>query len=204
MEDENKLELQIEKLSKILDLMDSFSVKQATATKQNLRILKDFEEEVTILRGCNDDIDKTIKSSVSDNMPKIAAEIHKSVHNIFKKEINVVTDPVNTLGEKMSRFTQSLSESHKSHQLKLKKISLFFSIGFCFSSLLTGFGLWYFFPQHHTVEFSMDQRRAMEYGTLLQFALPKLSEKDRQTIMDTMGESWEEYYKDLFADGGKK
>jgi hypothetical protein len=73
-------------------------------------------------------------------------------------------------------------------------------LSFCLGSIGSGFGLWYFFPQTSIVKIDLtaDQRKQMEHGALLQFALPKLPKKEQDKLWSLMGDSWKEYYEKMF------
>ena len=80
-------------------------------------------------------------------------------------------------------------------------MSLLLCLAFCLGSVGSGLGIWYLFPQSTTVkiELSAEQRKQMEHGALLQFALPKMSKKEQDKIWSLMGDSWKEYYEKMFG-----
>ncbi len=202
MEDQTQTNKDIEKLTKIVDLLDSFTVKQGKLTKQSVKYQKELSEEVVFLRGCNESIEETIKSSVNDNLPKFTRSIEQPLKGLVNSQVQTLATPINALKNELTSFANTITKTHEKQSEKLKRTGLYTLIAFCFGSLLTGAGLWYFFPQHHTtnVEFSPKQRKAMEMGTLLKFAMPKLSKADQEKVNEALGKSWDEYYKELFAD----
>ena len=190
-------------IERAADQLDAFSIRIAESLSHLTTECDVLKQEVTLLRSVNSDIKKTIRGSIKDNLPEIQEIMDQSIQNSVRREVAEISNPISSLTRELEAFSKTIEFQLKQYHRKFKFTGMAICMAFCLGSIATGFGLWWLFPQHQTIEFSMDQRRAMEYGTLLQFALPKLSEKDRQTVMDTMGESWEEYYKDLFLEGGR-
>ena len=168
-------------------------------------LVQNLQSETSEVRQTRLDLTETILSAIESSYPQLVMlmrkEVDTSLKQIMQGELETVKESLQSSSTTMQNYARDLNHSQSRYLKRLSRTGISICLAFCLGSIATGLGLWWLFPQHQTIEFSMDQRRAMEYGSLLRFALPKLSEKDRQTIVDTMGESWEEYYKDLFSEG---
>ncbi|NQY43463.1 MAG: hypothetical protein HRU43_00425 [Simkaniaceae bacterium] len=205
MEKLDQIDESIKNLSRATDLLDSFSLKVAKSAKTLEESQKNVSEEVAFLRTCNESIEKTIATSVLESSEEFAEKTAGLMKPFVNSQTEKLTQIIKRLEQEQSSFIKTLKYDNERYKKKLSRVGLSICIAFCLGSLGSGFGLWYFFPQSTTfkIELTPEQRKQMEYGALLQFALPKMSKKEQDKIWSLMGGAWKDYYEKMFGRGLK-
>lgn len=190
----------IRKLLRATEVLDDFTIRIADSFKNMEDLRKELKEEVTFLRGTHQNIKETLSSAVMDQLPELTETTNNAVKAYMEKESHKLSQPIKKLSQDLEGFAKAIRYEQQQHKRSLKKVGIAVSLAFCLGAIGSGFGLWWFFPQTQflKVEFTPEQRKQMEYGALLQFALPKMSEKEQDRVWDSMGKSWKEYYEKLF------
>ena len=201
MENTNDINAAVKSLLRTADIMDAYSLKIAEASKSIEGSQKSVSNEVTLLRACNQEIENTIANSVSESAETFSEKTSKKVTSFLEKEIDQFSRIIKTLKQDQSQFLNVLKDENKRYKKKLSKAGSAIIFSFCLGSIVSGAGLWYFFPQTSIVQLNLntEQRRQMEYGALIQLALPKMSQKEQDKIWSLMGHSWKDYYEKLFG-----
>ena len=169
----------------------SRKIEETIHLKKELQVLKEsLQIEVTELQATRGEIEDTIKETTKRSHPELTRLMSNSLNEKFQE-----------LSRPLKETTTILNSSYKKQETKLRKIALYVGFSILSSSTISGWGLWYFFPQTEIfqIEFSSEQRRQMEYGALLQFALPKMPKKEQDKIWSLMGDSWKEYYEKMLG-----
>lgn len=200
MENTNALNETVNALSRTADIMDSFSLKIAEASKDIDDSRKQISGEVTILRTCNKEIENTIANSVLESTDHFADRTAALIKPFLNQQTERIAQSISKLEKEQTHFLSILKNENERHKKKLSRAGLAICISFCVGSIGSGLGLWYFFPQTsiQKIELTSAQRRQMEHGALLQFALPKLPKKEQDKLWSLMGDSWKEYYEKMF------
>ncbi len=200
MENTNEMNESIKNLSRVADILDSFSLKIAKSSKDIDDSQKKLSGEVTLLRGCNKDIESTIAATVLESSEDFAERTSSLIKPFLNQQTEKLSQIIKKLEQEQSEFITTLKNENTRHKKKLSRVGLAICISFCLGSVGSGVGLWWLFPQTTVVkiEFSPEQRKQMEYGALLQFALPKMTQKEQEKIWSLMGDSWKEYYEKMF------
>jgi seryl-tRNA synthetase len=190
----------IERISRSSDQFDVFCLSAAETTKNLKKAHGDLKQEVTLLRTTHNEISETIRQSIKVHMPELSEMTKKTVNEFLEKEIKQLSEPMKKLAQEWEQCVKEIRYEQKEQKNKLKKTGALICFSFCLGSVLSGIGLWYFFPQSatHTIAFTHEQRKHMEQGTLLSFALPKMSKAEQEKIGSIMGDSWKEYYEKMF------
>lgn len=201
---ENELAELTRRLSRDTTVLKTKIDETISLKKDMQSIITELQNEASEFKNCRSDIETAISDTTKESFPDlvniISESIDKSLAVIVKSELSKFSESVESFGDHLKTCSAELKSNNNHYRKKLSRVGIIICSTFCLSSILTGFGLWYFFPQSQTIAFTPDQRQAMEYGTLLKFALPKLSDKDRQIIIDKMGDSWKDYYKELLPE----
>lgn len=189
----------LKSIDRSADQLDAFSIRVAETSKHLNEEYENLKQEITLLKAVNNDVKKTISETVEKNLPEIQKITDQSVRNHISREVMELSNPITSLTQELSGFSKTIESRLETYHQKFKFTGVALCVSFCIGCLLSGAGLWYFFPQHHTtkVEFSPKQRKAMEMGTLLKYAFPKLSKTEQINVRKAMGDSWNEYYKEL-------
>ncbi|NRA89627.1 MAG: hypothetical protein HRU43_00560 [Simkaniaceae bacterium] len=197
---ENLKEENIKKITRAADVLDSFSLKVVESAKALEKIKEDLSDEVTVLRSKSSNIKDDVAQKLEESLPKFAEDVHTLLKNSVTHLTASALEPIQKLEDKQQKALDHLYSLQRNQERKLKLSTLATFLAFCSGSLVTGFGIWYFFPQtsYNTYEFTTDQRRAMEHGTLLQFAMKKMPQKEQEKLWSLMGDSWKEYYEEVF------
>jgi hypothetical protein len=200
MENTDTLDETVNTLSRTADIMDAFSLKIAEASKDIDDSRKQISGEVTILRACNKEIENTIANSVLESIDPFADRAVALIKPFLNQQIERVAQSISKLEKEQTHFLNILKNENERHKKKLSRVGLAICISFCVGSIGSGLGLWYLFPQTSIlkIDLTADQRRQMEHGALLQFALPKLPKKEQDKLWSLMGDSWKEYYEKMF------
>lgn len=200
MENTDALNETVNSLSRTADIMDSFSLKIAEASKDIDESRKQISREVTLLRSCNKDIESTIATSVLESSEHFADRTSALLKPFINEQTEKLVQVVRKLDQEQAKFLNILQTENTRHKKKLSKVGFALCFSFCLGSIASGLGLWYFFPQTNIqkIELTSAQRRQMEHGALLQFALPKLPKKEQDKLWSLMGDSWKEYYEKMF------
>lgn len=200
MENIEALNKAINSLSKTSGIMDSFSLKIVSASKNIDDSRTQLSDEIILLRSCNENIENTISKSVIESANHFADRTSTLLKPFLNDQTEKLTQIIRNLDQNQENFLNILRTEHTRQRGKLSKVGFTLCLSFCLGSLLSGASLWYFFPQSttHTIAFTPEQRKHMEHGTLLSFALPKMSKKEQEKIGSLMGDSWKEYYEKMF------
>ena len=189
----------LKSIDRSADQLDAFSIRVAETSKRLNEEYEKLKQEITLLKAANNDVRKTISETVEKNLPEIQKLTDQSVRTHISREVMELSKPIKSLTQELSRFSKTIEMRLKKYHHKFKFTGIALCASFCIGCLLSGVVLWYFFPQYHVtkVEFTTEQRKAMEMGSLLKFAMPKLAKADQEKIRKAMGDSWSEYYKDI-------
>ncbi|MDA0345194.1 MAG: hypothetical protein O3C54_04450 [Proteobacteria bacterium] len=200
MENTPELNEAIGTLSRTADIMDSFSLKIVDASKQIEDSRKGISTEVALLRSCNEEISNTIENSFLQTADTLSDKTANLLRPVIHKETEQLHSIISALKKDQSDFLNILRNENSKQKKRLSKLGLGLCFSFCLGSIASGFGLWYFFPQTSIVKIDLtsDQRKQMEHGALLQFAMPKLPKKEQDKLWSLMGDSWKEYYEKMF------
>ena len=199
MEDKDQMDDHIGRLKRERRLIASFAQEIAQSSKQIGEANEYLSREVTLLQTSNETIKKTIEKSVLEASDDFAEKTSGLMKPSFNAQTEKITQAIAKLEQEQSGFIRTLKNDNANYKKKLSRTGLAVCLSFCLGSLGSGLGIWYFFPQNTFVrmEFTAEQRSNMEHGALLQFAMPKMSKKEKKKLISLMGSSWDEYYEKM-------
>ena len=145
-----------------------------------------LQDEISELNGCRKNVEEAIRETTKASHPELVGLMTASLSKQFLK-----------LTESMDGLMQELKNTHQKQERKLKKMSIYICAAFCFGSLLSGIGLWYFFPQQTNYSLSQRHFEYLREGIIFRHAFKKLSPQEQKKIRAKMGESWKGYYEEI-------
>ncbi len=192
---------EIQKLKRAADVLDSFSLKIVDSSKTMEDLLDTLKDEVSVLRRNSKSVQDSIQEKIYEIIPDMANQISTLLGGVVSKLSSDAILPIRKLEEKQQKVLERFHTLQRSQERKLKRSTIAIFLAFCAGSFLSGLGIWYFFPRtaYNSYDFTMEQRRAMEQGTLLQFAMKKMPKNEQEKLWALMGDSWTEYYEEMFS-----
>lgn len=155
--------------------------------------------EVSELEGHNksalDMLEKT-SSEVQRTVEKATVESQPLLTRLIKESLG---EHFSTMKQELSALSQKLEGAYQVRESSLTTKGILITLSFCLGSILTGAGLWYFFPQHVSVNQALTdwQLKGLRDGALFRHAFRKLPKKDQESLTKKMWDSYDDWFKEF-------
>lgn len=183
------------KIQRNIQLFES-KLESLIALNNELSQLKDaLQLEVTELNCFKSATEKIISDTIINNHPELARLLKEGIAEDYKPILN-----------NMETLLNRMDHTYGSYLKRFQWKGFMIAIAFCLGSLLSGLSLWYFFPQTTVVRSYLGEKHFsyLKEGVMFKHAFKKLSKADQNRIRKAMGDSWKEYYDEIFARNSKK
>lgn len=184
-------------LDRKLDSMKNVVDKMIDLKSEILGIMENLKTEVDELRGIRTEAKKTVEKTMLESHPQLTSLIMNGLGEKFtllKEELmSLSTD-----------FRQKMEGAYRERESSLTTKGVLVTLSFCLGSLLTGAGLWYFFPQHVSINQTLTdwQMKGLRDGALFRHAFKKLPKKEQEGLTKKMWDSYDDWFKE-FLDNRK-
>lgn len=185
MMDDKTIDRKVDSIKNIVDKMMDLK-------SEILDLKKDLKMEVDELREIRIEAKNTIEKAMHDSHPHLTSLIKKGLAENFSS----LKEELTTLS---IEFRQKMEGAYRVRESSLTTKGILVTLSFCLGSLLTGAGLWYFFPQHVSVNQTLTdwQMKGLRDGALFKHAFKKLPKKEQESLTKKMWDSYDDWFKEF-------
>lgn len=185
IEELNDLVLKIKRLETALSAkIDRFVESEQAISDYKKELTLEIEELKFLKKSLPKLIGSSMKESSSEELPKILPSLIKSFKESTLDFTNASVKEADRLKNEINKtvYEAQRAISYGKKEITLRSIGMTFA--FCLSSVITSLGIFYFFPQNIHYAFNSEAARYMSYGIAYVECFDKLSQKDKDMIMD--------------------
>lgn len=158
--------------------------------------LSDLKKELTLeveeLKLLKSSLPKVVGPSIKENIHKEISKMLPSLIDNFKGDtVDLVGSSVKEVERLKAEVNKSVSEAQKalvSGRTVVTSRIAGMTAAFCIASLMTAFGIFYFFPQHVHYGLNTEAAEYMAFGLAYAENYQNLSQQDRELILKKASE----------------
>jgi hypothetical protein len=187
IEELNDLVLKIKRLETALSAkIDRFVESEKAISDHKNELTLEIEELKSLSKSLPKLIGSTIKESSSEELPKILPSLVKNFKETTLDFVDSSLQEAERLKNEVDKAIYEARRSISSGKEEITMRSIGMTFVFCLSSVITALSIFYFFPQHQHVHYTLNHEAAtyMSYGMAYAECFKELSKKDRDMIMD--------------------
>lgn len=139
---------------------------------------------------------KQASSQIQETVEKATVESQPVLTKLIKESL---AEPFSAMKQEVSSLSKKLEGAYRERESSLTTKGVLVTISFCLGSMLTGAGLWYFFPQHVSVNQSLTdwQLKGLRDGAMFRHAFKKLAKKEQQALEKKMWDSYDDWFNEF-------